>query len=138
MDYDVNGAIPDAGRIEPVPDLARLRKVVEWVEWQALIPEVDREWDQDRWRTSGALIGRNCDTCFCVAGKVCDDAGIVWNGVGSDYGILDGITDDAEDHAIRLLGLTGWQASHLFTGSNKASDVRRVAEDIAANVGERL
>jgi hypothetical protein len=37
-----------------------------------------------------------------------------------------------------VLGLTSAEAEALFAGSNTIEDVRRVAEEIAARVGERL
>lgn len=120
----------------PTPDIPLLRKAVEWVEWQATVPEQHREWDQEVWIIDAKAAGRDCGTCYCVAGKVCHDAGLDVRALaGQHFGkVADVVADVAQD----LLGLTLGERYNLFQSGNDATDVRRVAESIAARVGERL
>lgn len=134
-----------------------LRKAVEWVEEQAKLPKIDREWDQNYWvalPTDVAAhlaeevvleslpgpsklkfndiqwaLSAHCGTTYCVAGYVamCDDPRY------ANDSEVDGIP--AKHKAEELLGLDFTQANKLFHYGNTAEDVRRIAEQIA---GERL
>lgn len=128
---------------DPMPDIPRLRKAVEWVEAEAARPWPERQWEQGYYvatrettdkdaRAAWASLAyresapKSCGTCFCVAGFV-DQL----DGQSSPYG-------EVSTSARRLLGLTREEAGALFAAGNSATDVRRIAESIAARVGERL
>ncbi len=113
----------------PIVNIPLLRKAVEWVEEQAALPTIDRQWYQGAYRMEGLLAGRSCDTVMCVAGYVADLSGVGWRG-NSD---VTSEREYASDVAERLLGLP--PGHRLFLGDNTAADVRRIAEGIA---GERL
>jgi hypothetical protein len=122
---------------ELTPDIPKLRKYVEWVEYQERLPVVDREWEQKhyvwtrddaetirRLNIEGPLcVERSCGTAYCVAGKVQFDE------TGSEN------SSTAEDYAMKALGLDFTQAHCMFQAGNDAADIRRFAEEIA---GERL
>jgi hypothetical protein len=116
---------------KPMIDVPLLRKMVEWVEEQAQLPESVRVWDQGAW---------GCGTAMCVAGKVCYDAGWTFGQYDGQI-VKDGKSSYAWNEAPRLLGLTPAQAQSLFIGTIAdtpaltAAAVRRVSENIA---GERL
>lgn len=136
-----------------------LRKAVEWVEVQAELPEIDREWAQesyltpasnravalvygalrttDHWdllssaglRRIAAQVAPHCGTAYCVAG---------WVAVQVDprYITRDTVGGiHCSGVAQKALGLNDDQARMLFHGLNSADSIRRIAENIA---GERL
>ena len=125
------------------PNIPLLRKAVEWVEAQAALPEIDREWMQSDWLATphdralwnfnlygqaAEVVAAHCGAAYCVAGWIAQ-------GVDPRYATaseVDGV--HAADVAAGALGLDGDQ-DVLFHGSNTAADVRRIAEEIA---GERL
>lgn len=119
-------------QLDPMPDIPLLRKAVEWVEWQATVPEEHREWDQGVWIINATVNGRDCGTCYCVAGKVCEDSGL------NVMALADESFHAVPDAAQELLGLTRAERYDLFKTENSAADVRAAAESIAARVGERL
>jgi len=116
-----------------MPNLPLLRKAVKWVETEAARPEKERGWLQAMYAVEGELIYRTCDYAYCVAGYVrslYDGPMPLW-------------ADRAKTGRIaaELLGISaldhnaGWG---LFATDNSARDVRRIAEEIAASVGETL
>lgn len=139
----------------PQPDIPMLRKAVEWVEFQAALPEIDREWVQESYLTRphdralalahaavynriqrrlmayneisqvAARVEPHCGTAYCVAGYVA--AYVDRRYVGTD--LVDGVHSSFV--ATQALGITHEQARDLFHGSNSAEKVRRVAERIA-------
>lgn len=109
-----------------------LRKAVEWVEEQALLPMHLREWDQAHW----------CGTRCCVAGWVALHEG--WSRTKLESVVTkDGRSRTVDEVASKALGLTEPQAIGLFLGTivededfkvdawHTATEVRRVAEEIA-------
>ncbi len=118
-----------------IVNIPLLRKSVEWVEEQAALPWVNREWYQDEWRRPGHFIinaqgqKKSCDTVMCIAGRIADWHGIEWNSNG--YIAVDGRS--VPEIASELLGIE--RSSGLFDVNNTAADVRRIAEELA---GERL
>lgn len=109
-----------------------LRKAVEWVETQAELSLSDGhcEWDQTLWAGK-----TSCGTTYCVAGYVAFLEG--WNLTptpGIEHISLcskDGKSAHIPDIAHKVLGLNRWQRDSLFNSTNGASDVRRIAEEIA-------
>jgi hypothetical protein len=147
---------------DPVPDIPRLRKTVEWAEAQAARPD-GGQWRQSNWYsfldaepylemgtevtvTDEGVASEEgfCKTAFCIAGKAVIDSGqFVLRAVGSNSWLV--VYDQATGQhfpwgaaGATVLGLTSAEAEALFAGSNTIEDVRRVAEEIAARVGERL
>jgi hypothetical protein len=142
---------------ESNPDIPMLRKAVEWVEFQAELPAIDREWRQESYLTRardhavslvhaaiyGTKHARNmnglaqvveqvephCGTAYCVAGYVA--AQVDRRYIENDT--VDGVHSSVV--AVQALGINHEQARDLFHGSNSARMVRQVAERIA---GERL
>lgn len=122
-----------------------LRKAVEWVEYQAALPEIDREWFQNSYllppedharvlldSTLGYValddviqLQEHCGTTYCVAGYLGQlmDERYIHNDVAG------GIHVSA--FVCKQLGLSVDDGSRLFNGSNTAADVREIAEDIA-------
>jgi hypothetical protein len=139
------------------PNIPLLRKYVEWVEEQAQLPELHREWHQGWWivdveernryreatnSSRGQFRDPNvCGTAYCVAGKVVTDAGYkpVYSftfGTGNIGEVADGEeTYGISELASELLGVTYEDGNRLFASHNTAQDIRKVAEEIA---GERL
>jgi hypothetical protein len=137
------------------PDIPMLRKAVEWVEFQAALPEIDREWVQESYLTRphdravglahaaiysrierqlmtyneinqvAARIEPHCGTAYCVAGYIA--AHVDPRYVSND--VVNGVHSSLV--AIEALGITHEQAKDLFHGSNTAEKVRRIAERIA-------
>lgn len=109
-----------------------LRKAVEWAEAEAAKPDRYCEWWQASYKLDGEDIGRECETCYCIAGYV----------VHLNGGLPpDGDYEDYDEIAANLLGIDTDHhnfGSGLFNGDNKIEDVRRIAEQIAAEAGERL
>jgi hypothetical protein len=106
-----------------------LRKAVEWAEAEAAKPRAECQWYQRFWVTPAVCVGRDCGTCFCIAGYV---------GQALDARYADGDwVDDVHvsEFACEALGLDGGAMELLFCGVNTIKDVRRIAEEIA---GERL
>lgn len=114
---------------ELTPNIPLLRKAVEWAEAEAAKPAADRQWYQEDYETPAEIIGRSCGTCFCIAGWVCHT--------------IDGeVSDQPGYRAADLLGIDpdkhhGTETG-LFWDYNSIQDVRRIAEDIASEAGERL
>jgi hypothetical protein len=133
----------------PTPNIPLLRKAVEWVEYQASLPMIDREWEQARYITKPdlrarmlievnhdredfeqyypqlAAIKNHCGTAYCVAAYI----GQMYN---EEYKYSDQIGDQhVSQYAMGLLGIDGDDAHALFMGDNTAADVRRIAERIA-------
>lgn len=121
----------------PTPDIPRLRKAVEWVEAEATKPRPqDRQWYQSNYFIRRPEL--TCGTAYCVAGMIALEDG--WTPEWKEFATAtlvtkDGFTDSVHNVAKAALGLTDTQAFSLFAGTNRAEDVRAVAERIA---GERL
>jgi hypothetical protein len=134
----------------PTPNIPLLRKSVEWVESQAALPEIDREWDQARYICQPDMRARvlidqrsmstdyyqllsalqnHCGTTYCVAGYI----GQLEDERYCHHDMVNGI--HVAEFAQKQLGLTEGQSQWLFSGENTAADVRRIAESIA---GEAL
>lgn len=129
------------------PNVALLRKAVEWVEEQEALDlaGLNSEWNQEVWAAyqvklpTGEIAGGRgvsreyaCGTTYCVAGKVAEWAGWDVHGYLADLDDPDFITEDhPASIAARELGLNTPEASRLFWHSNTAADVRRIAEEIA-------
>lgn len=123
------------------PNIPLLRKAVEWAEAEALKDPTESEWIQDFWRTTPQdyteTYGETrCGTAYCIAGYMCQISGLSW--VTSDDVLVDGEPTFAGTVAARLLGLPWERARDLFQGYNTIEDVRRIANEIAAEAGERL
>lgn len=121
----------------PAPNIPLLRKAVEWAAAEAQKPPEQREWNQGTWAEPTA-----CGTAYCVAGYVAITAMPGAREVASTYGDYDLYVGDKrwrwDEAAQGLLGITGDEADDLFAAGNTITDVRRVAEEIAARAGERL
>jgi hypothetical protein len=110
------------------PNIPLLRKAVEWAEAEAAKPDEQCAWWQGTYEISAVSLGRECGTCYCIAGYV-------WRIAG------DGKLFDYDEDAARLLGIDVAQHNYrrgLFAADNTIEDVRRIAEGIAAKAGERL
>lgn len=135
-------------------DVPKLRKYVEWVEWQDSLPDGDpqKEWMQSAWTVRldkirkdfapeewSVLVGANrftCGTTYCIAGRIAADEG--WKPHGRH--VVSMVERDGDVAAIRVvaaeaLGITQAQADRLFYCNNDTAKVRDIAEKIA---GERL
>jgi hypothetical protein len=119
-----------------------LRKAVEWVEEQEKRPLHQRQWNQGHYVHYNIWAGLKvddlgyCGTTYCVAGYV----GQLLEPRYSDDALPVGRLGEPDlphvnDFAAEALGLTTPQADLLFSGSNTASQVRRIAERLA---GEKL
>lgn len=139
------------------PNIPLMRKALEWVEEQAELPLVKREWYQGAWRTSHRTQMWSCGTAYCVAGYICEiDPDTQWasNDWEDEYfdevlatpeEIADGVANDWEDdglftvradvRAASLLGLHPLQADPIWNGRNNAPTIRRLLEQA---VGEPL
>lgn len=124
----------------PKLDLPLLRKVVDWAAAEDAKPDRENcQWFQGDWATPGWQAGRECETCYCIAGWVA-------------YQVLDAkdlrtapnraalISQTAQD----ALGLTdeesngSYEMTGLFSASNDIDMVRRLAGNIARRRGEEL
>ena len=140
------------------PNIPLLRKYVEWVEWQDTLPKHSdqREWDQNNWfrkiirrvkheepqprDAQGRFMEYQepnlCQTKCCVAGRVVLDAGFTMGNGGTIKKTPKGQEEwkgrGCSELANHILGLS---EHNLFSASNTAQDVRRIAEGLA---GERL
>lgn len=121
-----------------------LRKAVEWVEWQELLPEKKRTWVQGTWTslvTKAGLPLRSdraaervlssgrwtCQTSMCVAGWVALETGwkpTLINGMVEKNGIMQHV----QEIAAKELGIASYWAERLFSGSNDAKSIRHYAE----------
>lgn len=123
----------------PPVDVPLLRKAVEWAEAEAARPEVDSQWWQKSYVVSGLKLGRTCGTAYCIAGYV---VALVDGPEEAERLNRDGWGMGAAwvaNRASALLGLTDDEAiPSLFVSNNSITDVREVAEQIAARAGERL
>jgi hypothetical protein len=147
---------------DPIPDIPRLRKTVEWAEAEAAQPDGGR-WRQSNWYSflgaephfkmdaEVALTGEGvaseegfCKTAFCIAGKAVVDSDQFVLRAGGGGSCLMAYDLDTGEHmpwgvaGATVLGLTSVEAEALFDERNTIDDVRHVAEEIAARVGERL
>ncbi|MGH3498422.1 MAG: hypothetical protein ACRDP1_13255 [Nocardioidaceae bacterium] len=126
-----------------IPDLPLLREALEWAEAEAAKPAGDRQWNQKYYRLTpdqAPLFGHPkvpaCGTTYCLFGWVCYLAGEEWaspmNGarLAGDGHVFDRAAD--------LLGLDIDTANRLSHFTNTIDDLRRIAEEIAASVGETL
>ncbi len=98
----------------------------------------------------GELRQVKCGTSYCVAGHVCADEGDAFlaydwevdgdGRVHADLVVPRGSDEamDVQSRARELLGITWQEAHELFAGYNTITDVRRIAEKIAAAHGEEL
>lgn len=136
--------------MEETVNIPLLRKAVEWVETQAKLPTIDREWEQSTYISSPSktalsliwdkleypfdnpfeqwsyvdILEPHCGTTYCVAGyisQLCDSR-------YKDRFCVDEVS--MPDFAAEQLGLTPLEASRLFHATNTASDVRTIAEEI--------
>lgn len=144
----------------PVPDIPRLRKVLEHVtahpeEWYQASYAVDIS---DRRRAYLANLsgetaidvgsrGDFCGTALCFAGQTVVDAGYtpVWtpHRITTSLCLAPGLVDTnytelISDVAQTLLGLTDKEQDELFDGHNTLEDLWRIAREIAARAGEEL
>lgn len=128
------------------PNLPLLRNEVEWVEWQETLPPEKREWFQGCYRLPAYMRAQHfmgnasCDTAFCVAGHITETLGYKWSDEESIASVIlpDGSVTHAADVARAELRITRDEAIKLFDCDNQAADIRRIAEAIAARVGETL
>lgn len=131
------------------PNIPLLRKYVEWVETQAALPLLDREWLQsyyvldpeshvrykkERLAEQGEKVflkdlRPTCGSAFCVAGRIAADHDPRY----AKNDVINGV--HCADVAMKLLRISHEDAMSLFRGQNTATDIREIAEDIA---GERL
>lgn len=127
------------------PNIPRLRKAVEWVEFNAELPEIDRDWMQEsyiagpvdracRMLRSMDLVPRaervnvlvpHCKTAYCVAGYI----GQLGDKRYERADVVNGV--HVGEYARQQLGLTQHQANLLFDGSNDAPKIRRLCEEFA-------
>jgi hypothetical protein len=98
-----------------------LRKAVEWAEAEAAKPQRTSAWYQPGVIENAEDIGRDCGTCYCLAGFIAATV------TGEEW------PDDPIGVALDALG--GASIGGLFSATNSIQDVRRIAEDLA---GERL
>lgn len=122
------------------PNIPLLRKMVEWVEEQDRLEE-NREWYQSEWIVTPSEYpelydeAENwCGTACCVAGKVALMDG--WKAADFYSGSATTVTKDGEYREVRevaaeLLGIPDYGGHPLFDGNNTATDIRRIAEEIA-------
>ena len=122
----------------PDVNIPLLRKCVEWAEAEAMkLDQRESQWEQGAWVRMAEDIGRNCGTCYCIAGYVT----LMGEGIERDevgiFGFRDvsGKTIFPCKYAQESLGLSDRQTGQLFRAANTIEDVRRIAEEIA---GERL
>jgi hypothetical protein len=109
-------------------DIPLLRKAVEWAEVEAAKPTEQCQWYQGAYDVPAYEVNRKCGTCYCIAGWVC----LVADGEVPEFGI--------GPRAAELLGIPDEHnyEGGLFWDTNTIEDVRRIAEGIAAEAGERL
>jgi hypothetical protein len=129
----------------PEPNIPLLRKAVEWAEAEAAKTDGTGLWNQ-----AAYAVATDCGTAFCIAGWTVANAaedvtvGPYPTGYGTEAGELQQAIHDNgkpvvwESEAASLLGLTDGEAWDLFNVDNDIHTVRRLAESIAARVGERL
>ena len=120
---------------DPAPNLPLLRKVLEHIDAHP------KEWRQDSWATRTSASA--CGTAFCLAGHAVVLAGgeLHWDkelGVASEVTMPDGSTMSIQKAAADLLGLTSYEALHLFYAKNNRHAVQFLAEAIADRAGEWL
>src|SRR5690606_18006810 len=139
------------GRDVMTLDIERLRGVVAWAKQEAKKGE-HSTWDQSVWawgvtsdRFSGGLQEADCGTAFCIAGKLCADAGDTFvisaiprrpgDPVALAHVIPAGETASVfiEARARKLLGTD--DTGSLFDGGNDINDVIVAAKELAAKHG---
>lgn len=146
--------------INSTPDIGMLRKEVAWVREQENIPFAsrEREWYQGGWwrnsRFKAVEILRKklgiydpeseahdlvmeeekvCGTYCCVAGHIAIQYDPDYRGGNANR---KGIP--VEQVAQEALGVTGDEASRLFSGGNSADRIEVTAQEIAQRVGDQL
>lgn len=128
------------------PDVALLREIVRWVEYQELLPPHRREWNQENWWQSlkntfshgprrGQVESNVCQASFCVAGYLVikyDPEFVRASMINTDRWVSKaGKARSWQRAASDLLDITESQSDELFNWSNTAADIRRIAEGIA-------
>lgn len=121
------------------PNVPLLRKTMEHIK------EHPEHWLQDTYRIMvetglAEAWGRSfhrqglpleCGTAMCFAGWACDIAGVEWR---DDFGgtilVGGGETSSAATMAQELLGITGSQASYLFSAGNTIEDLEWIVEQL--------
>lgn len=109
-------------------DVPLLRKALDWAheQWQRSLRGEPSEWSQGIWIAQAP----ECGTVCCIAGKVSLETGwrpipSIWDGwVRNEQGR----EEHASDVARAALGLTIYQASFLYGGSNTVADLYHFAE----------
>ena len=144
----------------PQVNVPLLRKVAEWVAWNASLPEDSTllEWNQGAWITVTSDNGYrhtvhnvellndpvkrqalNCRTSYCCAGyAVSLDPSVVWV---TDTAVTDKRTDqtwEIQDWAAEALGLTFVERNTLFDGDNDAETIQMVVDAVMLRTGEKL
>lgn len=128
---------------------AEMIDAVWWVEEQAELPPLEREWDQGDYacdvrlrnrfeRTYGDGLYRDpnvCGTTYCVAGYIAAKHGWKPTKIHPGDGTTAWVTKNGEDRhtdnvAAEILGITDGAYYELFRGGNDADDIRKIAEDI--------
>lgn len=115
----------------PTPNMQLLRKVWEWVVFEAGKAPSSRQWDQGNFRGVD-----DCGTTYCVAGYVCLVQGHEWFSPTADARLSDGRM--VYDVAKAELGLTNPEAHELFLEAQDLVAVRDAMRDVAARAGETL
>lgn len=133
--------------------IEKLRAVVAWAEeehMKTLADDTyDPRWKQEEWVTPDGGVIRDgiydstCGTAFCIAGKLCIDAGYPL--VVDNFALRTGPDGEPPaQSAITVLGIPyeddeGREWAHvMFRGSNSIEAVRRIAERLAQHYGHTL
>ncbi len=129
---------------KPEVNIPLLRKAVEWVESQAVLPRATRQWRQQSWvvneETRRTLFGhaRGCGTAYCLAGWIASQTNPHLANTDLYHDPETDTYISSQGVALDALGLTlppGALNHPLFGYNNTARDIRRIAEKIA---GEKL
>ena len=121
-------------------NVALLRKAVDWAEEQAQLPYEQCAWDQDHFVIPGVVLGRECGTCYCVAGYIVHTV----DGQVVDRFENSSMRSTVIVRAAELLGVeyydvwSGEDSGALFDGSNSIEEVRLYAAELAERYGEEL
>jgi hypothetical protein len=105
-------------------------QLIDWVDDQVTLAEFERELDMDYWRlTAGkrasyALGDERCGTTFCLAGKICDLAGVEWHDADAKITTPDGRLIDVGRYAAELLGGDLDEAFRLFYLPNDLARIK--------------
>lgn len=116
---------------DPTPNLPLLREALAWARLENEKPWEQSQWYQEDFFTEGEMVGRTCDTAYCIAGWVAakEKTFEQMKRMGGH---------EVEALATKRLGLTEYEADYLFSGSNDLEDVEAAAADIADRAGEEL